>query len=83
MIYDNTERVTLDLQCGAVIPPLTPCDPNRRKYTEVDVLSASAWVLGAAKDVTSTEGRRNYGNALAAHTRATSGAYVIEECTWG
>lgn len=77
MIYDNTARVTLDLQSGAVIPPLTPCDPKRRAYTTTDVLCVGDWVLGAAEDTTTADALLNYGNALTAYARAKSGAYVI------
>lgn len=45
MIYHNSAPVILDLTPDGVIPPLTKCDPNRRRVTGVDVLMAAHDVL--------------------------------------
>lgn len=45
MIYDNMAPARLDLNADSVIPPLTPCDPNRRKATAQDVQEAATQLL--------------------------------------
>lgn len=77
MIYDNATPARLDLDVDGVIPPLTPCDPKRRKYTTTDVLCVGDWLLGSAEDTATADGLLNYGNALTAYARAKSGVYVI------
>lgn len=48
MIYHNSATAMLDLTPDGVIPPLTNCDPNRRRYTERDVQEAAQELLVAA-----------------------------------